>query len=82
MSVYLNSHGHQIEIQKWCGQGGEAEDFAVWCHTCDPHGGDVKTVDIRAYDNYHEAASAALVSAREHVWQAVRLDGRKVPPLG
>lgn len=84
MSVYLDSHGHHVEINKNCDKSGKIQELSIWCHTCDPYARSLRTVSVSEYDNYHEAASAALVGAREHVWAALRgrVDSGGAPLLG
>lgn len=44
---YKSVPGHELELQFWHGQGGELEDIAVWCHTCDPEGKEVMMREVR-----------------------------------
>jgi hypothetical protein len=42
----LERGGHIMEINRSHGQGGEVEDVFFWCHTCDPFGKSLNTIDV------------------------------------
>lgn len=63
----LERNGHTMEINRFCGQGGEVEDVWLWCHTCDPEGRDIITYDVMGSHALMLSAVGILMDkAREH----------------
>lgn len=63
--VRKNINGHTMIIQFWQGQGGELEDLALWCTSCDPEGNDLTIADVRKIDKV-EGMKMLITAATIH----------------